>query len=154
MKLSRHPLLAVLAVAACAFPVAAFALREDPAPAKEESESARKERKVRQLFELMGQRELMKRTTTVGTESFAKMGLPDSFTQSFLDRFDYDRMIDATVEVYVEKLEEATIDALVAFHASEQGKLYVAALPDISVETLRAGTKYGEELALEIVQGK
>ena len=153
MRLARQPLLACLAVAACAFPVAAFAFREDPAPAKE-SESARKERKVRRLFEVMGQRDLMKRTTTVGTESFAKMGLPDTFTQAFLDRFDYDRMITATVEVYVEKLEEETIDALIAFHESEQGKLYVAALPDISVETLRAGTKYGEELALEIVQGK
>jgi len=153
MKLPGRPLLALLAVGICAFPVAAFALREDPAPAKE-SESARKERKVRHLFEVMGQREMMKRTTTVGTESFAKMGLPDSFTQAFLDKFDYDRMIDITVEVYVEKLEEATIDALVTFHESEMGKLYVAALPDISVETLRAGTKYGEELALEIVQGK
>jgi len=153
MTLPRQPVLALLAVAVCALPVAAFAWREDPAPAKE-SESARKERKVRQLFELMGQRELMEKSTEVSTESFAKMGLPDTFTEAFRDRFDYDRMIDITVEVYVEKLEEATIDALVTFHESEQGKLYVAALPDISVETLRAGTKYGEELALEIVQGK
>lgn len=153
MNLPRLPLLACLTVAVCALPVAAFALREDPAPSKE-SESERKERKVRHLFELMGQRELMKRTTTVSTESFAKMGLPDTFTEAFLDRFDYDRMIDATVEIYVEKLEEETIDALVAFHESEQGKLYTAALPDISVEAMRHGAKYGEELALEIVQGK
>ena len=153
MSLTCRPLLACLTVAVCALPVAAFALREDPAPTKE-SESARKERKVRHLFELMGQRELMKRTTAVSAESFAKMGLPDSFTQAFLDRFDYDRMIDATVAVYVEKLEEETIDALVAFHETEQGKLYSAALPDISVETIRHGAKYGEELALEIVQGK
>ncbi len=153
MTLPRQPLLALLAAAACALPVAAFALREDPAPT-EQSESARKERKVRHLFELMGQRELMKRSTEVSSEAFAKMGLPDSFTEAFLDRFDYGRMIDATVAIYVEELEEETIDALVAFHESEQGKLFVAKLPEITVATIRQGSKYGEELALEIVQGK
>lgn len=80
MYLPCRPLLAFLTVAVCALPVAAFALREDPAPAKE-SERARWERRVRHLFELMGQRELMKRTTEMSTESFAQMGLPKSFTE-------------------------------------------------------------------------
>lgn len=144
---------ALLAVCVCALPVAALALREDPAKT-EESESARKERKVRRLMEAMNQRESMEQSTKASSEAFGKMGLPESFTEAFLDRFDYERMIDMTVEIYVEKLEEETIDALLAFHESEQGQVYAALLPEISVAALRGGQKYGEELAGEILQGK
>ena len=143
----------LLAVCAFALPVTALALREDP-PKTEESASARKERKARQLLVAMNQREAMEQATQASSEAFAKMGLPDTFTEAFLDRFDYDRMIDATVEIYVEKLEEETLDALIAFHESEQGKVYAAAVPEITVAAMRAGQKYGEELAGEIVQGK
>ncbi len=144
---------ALIAVCAIALPVAAFALREDPAKT-EESESERKERKARRLFEAMNHREVMEQSTEAGAEAFAKMGLPDSFTESFLDRFDYDRMIDATVEIYADKLEEETIDALLAFYESEQGKVFAELLPEITVAALREGQKYGEELATEIMQGK
>lgn len=144
---------ALIAICAIALPVAAFALREDPAQT-EESESARKERKARRLFVAMNHHEVMKQTTTAGAEAFAKMGLPDTFTESFLDRFDYDRMIDSSVEIYADKLEEETIDALIAFYESEQGKVFVELLPEITVAALREGQKYGEELATEIMQGK
>jgi len=105
-------------------------------------------------MEAMHQREVMEKSTIAGSEAFAKMGLPESFTEAFLDRFDYDRMIDETVEIYAEKLEEETLDALIAFYASEQGQLFAAELPAISVAGLRMGQKYGEELATEIIQGK
>jgi hypothetical protein len=145
--------LALIVVCAIALPVAAYALREDP-PKSEESEAERKERKVRRLFEAMNQRDVMEETTKASAEAFGKMGLPDDFTDSFLDRFDYDHMIDMNVEIYVDKLEEATIDALLAFHESEQGQVFAALLPEISVAALRKGQKYGEDLALEIIQGK
>lgn len=146
-------IVALVAVCAIALPVTAFALREDP-PQAEESESARKERKTRHLFELMNQREVMVQSTEAGAESFAKMGLPDTFTEAFLDRFDYDRMIDANVEIYVDKLEEETIDALIAFYESEQGKVFVELLPELTVAAFREGQKYGEELGMEIAQGR
>jgi hypothetical protein len=152
-RLPFRPIALVLATAAVALPVTAYALREDPAQT-EESESARKERKARKLMEVMGQREVLEQSTVAGSEAFAKMGLPESFTEAFLDRFDYDRMIDETIAIYVEKLEEETLDALVTFYASEQGQLFVAELPTISVASLRMGQKYGEELATEIVQSK
>lgn len=146
-------IVAIVAVCAIALPVAAFALREDP-PKTEESESARKERKARRLFEAMNQREVMEQTTKAGAEAFAKMGLPDSFAESFIDRFDYDRMIDMSVEIYADKLEEETIDALIAFYESEQGQAFAELLPEITVATFREGQKYGEELGMEIAQGK
>ncbi len=148
----RSPI-ALLAACALALPVTALAFREDPAP-PEESKSERKERKAQELMEAMHQREVMEKSTIAGSEAFAKMGLPESFTEAFLDRFDYDRMIDETVEIYAEKLEEETLDALIAFYASEQGQLFAAELPAISVAGLRMGQKYGEELATEIIQGK
>lgn len=153
MNLRTRSILVLVAAAACALPVAALVAREDPKPAEETAE-ARKERKVRRLLEAMNQREAMEEATEASSEAFAKMGLPESFTEAFLDKFDYDRMIDATVEVYVAELEEETIDALVTFHESEQGKIHAAALPKITVATLRAGQKYGEELAREIASGK
>lgn len=145
--------IALLAVCTFAVPVAALALREDP-PKTDESASARKERKVRRLLTAMNQREAMEKATVASSEAFAKMGLPETFTESFLDRFDYDKMIDVTVDIYVEKLEEETIDALLAFHESEQGQVFARFLPDITVAALRAGQKYGEELATEIARGK
>jgi len=148
-----HTSVILLAVCAFALPVTALALRQDP-PKSAESEAARKERKARQLLAAMNQREAMEQATKASSEVFAKMGLPDTFTEAFLDRFDYDRMIDSTVEIYVEKLEEETIDALIAFHESEQGKVYAALVPEITVAAMRAGQEYGEELAAEIVQGK
>lgn len=153
MNLRTRSLLVLAATAACALPVAAYVAREDPAPA-EETAAARKERKVRRMLAAMKQRESMEAATKASSESFGKMGLPESFTEAFLDRFDYDRMIDATADVYVDELEEGTIDALIAFHESEQGQLHAAALPRITVATLRAGQKYGEELATEIASGK
>lgn len=144
---------ALLALASLALPVAAFAMREDP-PAVEETAEARKERKIRRLMTAMDHRKVMEESTKVAVEAFAKMGLPESFSQQFLDDFDYDRMIDETVDVYAEHLEEETVDALIAFYESDQGKVFVAALPDISTQAIRAGQKYGEELALEIAQGK
>ena len=154
MRRSRvQPTVLLLAVSAIALPVTAYAVREDPAPT-EESESARKEKKARQVVEGMNHRAVMEQSTIAGAEAFAKMGLPESFTEAFLDRFDYDRMIDETVEIYAEKLEEETLDALIAFYASEQGQLFAAELPAISVAGLRMGQKYGEEFATEIMQGK
>lgn len=148
----RHTVL-LLTLSAVALPVTAFALREDP-PAAEETEAVRKERKARKLLEAMNQREVMEQTTVAGAEAFAKMGLPESFTEAFLDRFDYDRMIDESVDIYAEKLEEATLDALIAFYTSEHGLIFAAEMPAISVAGLRVGQKYGEELATEIAQGK
>lgn len=150
---SFRPTFVLLAVCAFAVPVAALALREDP-PKTEESASARKERKVRRLLVAMNQREAMEKATVASSEAFAKMGLPETFTEAFLDRFDYDKMIDVTVDIYVDKLEEETIDALLAFHESEQGRVFAGLLPDITVAALRSGQKYGEELAAEILQGK
>lgn len=152
-QITFRPTILLLAIAAVALPVTAYALREDPAPT-EESESARKERKARKLLEVMNQREVMEQTTVVGTEAFAKMGLPESFGEAFIDRFDYDRMIDETIAIYAEKLEEETLDALVKFYESEQGQLFVAELPAISIASLRMGQKYGEELATEIIGSK
>ncbi len=148
-----RPTVLLLVISAVAVPVTAFVLREDPATA-EESESERKERKARKYLELMNHRQVMEETTVVSTEAFAKMGLPESFTESFTDRFDYDRMIDEAVEIYALKLEEETLDALIAFYASEQGQVFAGELPEISVAILRKGQTYGEELAIEIMQGK
>lgn len=61
----------------------------------------------------------MENCTFLRSGVFAAMGLTDSFTETLLDRFAYDTLIDATVDIHAEKLEEATFDALIALHETE-----------------------------------
>ena len=145
--------MAVGALAALGGRALTLAPVEDP-PA-EETAAEREERKLRALFEAMKQREIMEASTRVSAEAFTEMGLPETFTEEFLDRFDYDRIISGTLERYVAHFEEETIDALLAFYASEQGKVYAEAMPELTVELIRLGQAYGKELALEIAgQGR
>lgn len=131
-------------------------IEQDPAAEENEEESAaeRRLRKVRALFAAMNQRAVMEASTRVSAEAFAEMGLPDEFTREFVERFDHDLMIERSVEVYLERIEEETVDALLAFYEGEQGKLSAAALPELTVELIRIGQAYGKELALEIAQGR
>ena len=50
---------------------------------------------------------------------------------------------DATAHVYAKYLTEADLEALVAFYKSPAGQKYIAALPEISQEAMKAG---GEKL--------
>ena len=138
------PLLA-LALSPLAFPV----LREE-----EQDPREREREKVERLIELMNTRELTERTTERLTKTFVKMGLPEEFGERFVERFDVDHVIGFSVDAYVERLDEETIDAMIEFYGSEQGRKLAAALPDLTIEVMEKGEAYGEEIGREIAGGR
>lgn len=156
----RSPLLALALIVPPAFaavlaversPVVPVA-QEDPAGAKESL--ARKKRKVQDLLEAMGQKDIAKRSVEQMLDSFKEMGLPEDFAEKFKARFDIDELLAMSVDVYSERLDESTIDATAAFYATEEGKKLAAATPEITLECLKRGQEYGRNLAEEIMREK
>lgn len=147
---SPRPLTISLLALASLLPVVAHALRPDRGG--EETAVVREERKVRRLLDAMNQRAILERSTLVSTESFQRMGLPDTFTREFVAAFDYDHVLAMTARVYVEELDEATVDALIAFHESDPGLAFAGAMPEITARLIRLGQDYGEELASRVLE--
>lgn len=127
---------------------------QDPAPgAREESAEARKEKLVRKFLVLTKSRECSERTMDVMLEGFEKMPmLPDGFGELFKERFDLAEVIEFTVPVLMEHLDEETLTNAIAFYETELGAKLAAAQPEILVETVRAGQAYGEKVGAEVAQ--
>jgi len=99
----------------------------------------------------MKTREIAVKSMDVALEA---AGAPPEYAQKFKDHFDLDGMIESTVEVYVKHLEEPEIDALLKFYTSEEGQKIAAAMPDITVDAMKAGQEYGKRAAEELGSGK
>lgn len=127
---------------------------QDPAPeAGKETAEARKEKLVRKYLELTRSRECSERTMDVMLEGFEKMPmLPEGFAQRFKESFDLDQVIEFTVPVLMEHLDEETIVSAIAFYETELGKKLAEAQPTILVETARAGQAYGEKIGAQVAQ--
>lgn len=138
--------LAALALTPLAFPVLAEDEAQDPA--------ARKREKVERLLELTATRVITERTTETMAGTFEKMGLPPEFGERFVDRFDVDHVLEFTIDSYVEHLEEETIDAMIVFYESEHGRKLSAVLPDLTIELMEKGQRYGEEIGKEVASGR
>lgn len=162
MNPARFPLAALGLLALAAFPgvwsapAPAAPLAQEPAAKEPAAEDAakRKLEKLRRLMEAMNQRGIGKKSLELVSESFEKMGLSADFARTFSERFDIERTIEWSVEIYGRRLEESTIDAMLAFYESEEGKKLAELLPEITLEAMKKGQDYGQELATEIMQGK
>jgi len=147
----------LLAPAACALALFSAGLALAPrvasaAPRAEDAAdaAARKRAKVTELMTAMGQEAIMERTVARMGATFEKMGLPPAFGEKFVARFDADHVIEMQGDVFAEHLEESTVDAMLVFYASEEGKKLAAALPDITIESLEKGEAYGREIGEEV----
>ena len=154
MPIARLVLVASLLSLPAAFLVSSAAsarAQEKSATAKEETPKERKLRKVRELLASMHQREIAEQSMDVMLES---MGAPEEYAKKFKDAFDFDGMIESTVAVYEKHLEEEEIDAMVKFYASDSGKKIAAAMPEITIDAMKAGQEYGKRAAEAAAGGK
>ena len=124
--------------------------RAQDKPAAKEDPLERKKQKVRDLLALMKTREIAEKSMDIALES---AGAPPEYAQKFKDNFDFDGMLESTIGVYVKHLEEQEIDALLKFYSSESGKKVAAAMPEITVDAMKAGQEYGKRAA-EALGGK
>jgi len=151
MKTARLLILSVLLIVPTTiFLSTAAPARAQDKPAAKEDPLERKKNKVRELMAGMKTREIAEKSMEIALES---TGTPTEYARKFKENFDFDGMIESTVEVYVKHLEEAEIDALLKFYTSESGKKVAAAMPEITVEAMKAGQEYGKRAA-EALEGK
>jgi len=152
MSTSRLLLVSALIVLPCAFGLGLSApARAQDKPATKEDPLERKKQKVRDLLGAMKTREIAQKSMDIALES---AGAPPEYAQKFKDNFDFDGMIESTIGVYVKHLEEPEIDALLKFYTSESGKKVAAAMPEITVESMKAGQEYGKRAVEALGGGK
>jgi hypothetical protein len=116
--------------------------------------AARKLKKAGELLTAMNQRETSKSALDASLETFTEMGLPDEFKSCFKDNFDIDHTLAFTAEIYVDALEESTIDAMLEFYKSDEGKTLAKALPEITVASFKKGSEYGKKVGEDCAKGR
>ena len=117
-----------------------------------ETERQRLERKVRKLLDVNGVKAVQEQSVDQMLEQFKKMSLPEEFAQKFKAKFDLDHVLDINVRIYADHLDEATLDALIAFYESKSGRKYAEAFPEITRESLEAGMEYGARIGREVAE--
>ena len=123
-----------------------------PIEVPEETDAERIDRKVRELLNLIGAESLMQDSTEQMADAFREIpGLPEGFLDKFLEMVDYQELLDLTIPIYVENLDEATIDATIAFAKTEHAKKLYAAQPAIVQESTAIGMQWGQELAARVL---
>ena len=108
--------------------------------------------KARQLMELTGSAELGQQMMAQMMTQFQAMGLDEAFVTEFQKRARPEHLVDMVVPIYVENLDEDTMDAAITFYSSKEGKKLVAALPAITEQSMRAGQAWGEKLGAEVAE--
>jgi uncharacterized protein len=126
-----------------------------PAPA---APSKAKEEKVRKLLKVQGAEELARITFDKMIEQFRKMpGLPPGFLDKFTEKTSMQDILELSIPPYVKHVDDATLDAAIAFYESPEGRKLAAQLPTISSESADAAAVWGQKKAMDILkelQGK
>lgn len=144
--MSRHH------VAAAGLMIALSLFAAHPAGAQEgKKEMSPKEKKVRHFLALNGAEAQAKQQFEMMIEQFDMMpGLPPGFGKKFQQMTSPQDLVDMIVPIYMEKVEDSTLDAMIAFYESEEGKKLSAAMPEILKRSTEAGQKWGMEMAMKV----
>jgi hypothetical protein len=154
-----HVLVLAIAVGACALGfTAARVLADDstkpaapPAASAADAAKAVKEEKVRKLIRLQGGEELARKSIDKTLEQFKGMpGLPAGFAEKFREKANMKEVAEFPVPAYVKHVDDATLDAAIAFYESPEGRKLAAQLPAIQLETMDAGAAWGRKLGIEV----
>lgn len=114
---------------------------------KEKKQSAL-EQKVRKLMELTGSGSLGKQVLDAMCDQFDKLpNLPEGFVAKFKELAKGEDIVERVVPIYVKHLDEASVDAAIAFYQTEGGRKLLKAQPAIMKESMEVGQKWGQELA-------
>jgi hypothetical protein len=120
-----------------------------PAPAA----GREKEKKIRKLFEVSGLDRSAKVTAEDIAAQVSKMpGAPAGLLDKVRQLAKPADLMDKMVPVYAKYLDDATIDAAIAFHETEPGKKYAGAQPGITKEGSAIAARWAIELTRKAMQ--
>ena len=109
--------------------------------------------KVRELLALTGAGEIGVQLMDGMLEQFRQMpGLPEGFIEAFQKLAKPESLVDLIVPIYRKHLDEATIDASLAFYRTPNGRKLLAAQPAIATESMATGQEWGKNLGAEVMR--
>jgi hypothetical protein len=121
-----------------------------PAPA---AAATAKEEKVRKLLKAQGQEAAAKVAFDKMLDTFKKLpGLPPGFLEKFREKASVKEMVDISVPIYAKHLDDATIDAVIAFYETPEGRKLAAAFPALQSEAMDAASVWGQKKAMEVMK--
>lgn len=143
------PVAVVLAIAFCAMRLCAEEEPKSPAaPA-----ALSKEDKVRKLLRLQGGEALAKMTMDKMLDQFKGMpGLPAGFADRFREKVNLKELTEFALPGYVKHLDDATLDAVIAFFETPAGRNLAAQTPAITMETMDASAAWGRRIGAEVAR--
>jgi uncharacterized protein len=112
-----------------------------------------KETKARRLLELMRAADMAMQSVDAMIGAMqSSMGQSEEFWTEFRAQIKPDELLELLVPVYAENLEESDLDGLIAFYESPVGKRYVEKQGLILQQSMLAGQKWGEQLAMRAIE--
>lgn len=147
--MSNHKI--VLCAASClVLCLAAFSSPQDKGTSQDQE---RVDAKIHELMRVSGAGDLGKQVMDQMLDAFRGMpNLPEGFLEKFRKSVDVQELVDLIVPVYRTHLDEATLDAVLAFAATPEGKKFYAAQPAILKESMAIGQKWGQEVAMKVLR--
>lgn len=157
----------VLAIGACERPanaaqapvppppgIAALAISTPSAPAPKPPATKRtKEQSVRRLLEVTGAAKMGDQVFSGMLDHFKKMpNLPQGFIETFRKRANTNELLEMIVPVYMNHLDQSTMEAAITFYESPEGIKLITKQPLLVQESMQIGQKWGQDLALKVMQ--
>jgi hypothetical protein len=130
---------------------------QDPKPAAEAQDpkagAAAKEAKVRELLEVTGAAQMGKQAMEQMMQAFDSMpNLPEGFAAKFLELAKPEQLVELIVPIYMKHVDTNDLDTLLAFFRTPSGKRWIQAQSPIMKESMEAGQKWGQELAMKVME--
>ena len=113
-----------------------------------------KEQKIRRLLALMNAGDVGVQMIGTMIESFRKISpsIPEEVWSGIRKKVSGDDFVTMLIPVYARNLEEADVEALLAFYSSPAGQRFLAKQSTIIQESAAAGREWGAKLGMEIDQ--
>ena len=123
------------------------------APAPPAAADKAREEKVRTLLKLQATAEIAKAKFDSAIEqSRSNPRLPAGFVDKMHEKVTVQDFTDLSIPPYLKHVDDATLDAAIAFFGSPEGKKFVAQLPAILSDLEAAGAALGRQKAQEVVK--
>jgi uncharacterized protein len=105
---------------------------------------------VRRMLAATGAGALAKQVIDSMATTMKQMpGLPPGFMDRFVAKANPEELMALIVPIYARSYQRDTLIATIRFYESDQGKILVAKLPDVTRETSDVGREWGRRLAAQ-----
>lgn len=130
---------------------------QDPKPAAAAQDpkagAAAKETKVRELLEATGAAQMGKQAMEQMMQAFESMpNLPEGFAAKFLELAKPEQLVEMIVPIYMKHIDSNDLDSLLTFFRTPAGKRWIEAQGPMMKESMEAGQKWGQELAMKVME--